>query len=239
MAKAPRPGHVKTRLQGLLTAEEAAAVGAAFLSDTTSNLAAAARDAPIHPYVAYAPAGQEARFDGLLAPGTRLILADGITPPVPQAPGVDGFGRILLHATTALFALGYGAIALVSADSPTIPTAWLAQAAHRILAPGARAILGPADDGGYWLIALQSAEPTLYSRIAWSTDAVASATVDRAAELGLPLEQLGTWFDVDDRDSLARLLEYSDADAYAAPISTALLAQLAITERLTRAGAAK
>lgn len=77
MAKAPRPGHVKTRLQTVLTPDEAAQLGAAFLCDVTANLAEAARHAPLHSYVAYAPAGHEARFDGLLAPGTRMVLADG------------------------------------------------------------------------------------------------------------------------------------------------------------------
>ena len=235
MAKAPRPGHVKTRLQGLLTADEAAAMGAAFLTDTTANLAAAARIAPIHPYVAYAPAGQEARFAGLLAPGTQLILADGVTPPISAAPGVDGFGRILLHAFTGLFALGYGAVALLSADSPTIPTAWLADAAHRILAPGARAVLGPAEDGGYWLIALQTPEPRLFARIGWSTDTVAATTIARAAEIPLPIEALGTWFDVDDRDSLARLLDPPGAAPFAAPATMALFSQFRLRHRLNPA----
>ena len=240
MAKAPRPGHVKTRLQGLLTADEAAALGAAFLTDTTTNLAAAARIAPIHPYVAYAPAGQEARFDGLLAPGTRLILADGVTAPPPDSPGVEGFGRILLHAVTGLFALGYGAVALLSADSPTIPTAWLVHAAQRILAPGARTVLGPAEDGGYWLIALQTPAPMLFARIAWSSDTVAAATIARAAEIPLPLETLGTWFDVDDRDSLARLMDPYAAEPYAAepfaaPATMALIGQFGLNDRLSAA----
>ncbi|MBC7799630.1 MAG: DUF2064 domain-containing protein, partial [Gemmatimonadaceae bacterium] len=75
MAKAPRPGQVKTRLQTVLEPEEAAALSAAFLRDVTANIQAAAAAAPIHGFVAYAPAGQEARFDGLLAPGTGLVLA--------------------------------------------------------------------------------------------------------------------------------------------------------------------
>ena len=77
MAKAPQPGRVKTRLHGLLTAGEAAQMGAAFLGDATANVQAAGCIAPVHGYVAYAPAGEEARFNGLLAPGTRLVLADG------------------------------------------------------------------------------------------------------------------------------------------------------------------
>ena len=229
MAKAPRPGHVKTRLQAVVTPEEAALLGAAFLRDVTGNLRAATAHAPIHPYVAYAPAGQEARFDGLLAPGTRLILADGAG---GDAEGVEGLGRSLLHATRALLARGYGAACLLNADSPTLPTAWLVDAAHRLLQPGRRAVLGPADDGGYWLVGTQAAEPALYARIPWSTDAVAAMTQARAAEAGVPLDILGTWYDVDDRDGLHRLLVELDGSATSAGHPYAALATAACVEVL-------
>ncbi len=99
MAKAPRPNHVKTRLVPPLTPHEAASLNACFLRDITENICAAARAAPIAGFVAYAPAGGEALFDGMLAPGTDLVLADGS---LDVPPGVDGFGRSLLHAATAL-----------------------------------------------------------------------------------------------------------------------------------------
>ena len=235
MAKAPRPGHVKTRLQAVVTSDEAAQLGAAFLQDVTGNLRAAAGLAPIHPYVAYAPAGQEARFDGLLAPGTGLVLADGAG---GDAEGVEGLGRSLLHATRALLARGYGAACLLNADSPTLPTAWLADAAHRLLQPGRRAVLGPADDGGYWLVGTQAEEPALYVRIPWSTDAVAATTQLRAAEAGIPLDVLGTWYDVDDRNGLHRLLGDLDGAAksaghpYAAPATAACLEMLDLRARM-------
>lgn len=235
MAKAPRPGRVKTRLQGLLTAEEAAQMGAAFLCDVTANVQAAGCIAPVHGYVAYAPAGEEAHFDGLLAPGVRLILADGAG---GAAPGVEGFGRSLLHATRTLLEAGYGAACVLSADSPTLPTAWLARAAERLLAPGRRAVLGPADDGGYWLLGLQAPESGMFARIAWSTASVAAATVERAGEIGLPLERLGTWFDIDDRDGLQRLVQDINGPAvgaeepFAAPATACCVAGLGLADRL-------
>lgn len=238
MAKAPRPGQVKTRLQGLLTAGEAAQMGAAFLSDVTANVQAAGRIAPIHGYVAYAPGGQEAHFDGLLAPGTRLTLADGAG---GAATGVEGFGRSLLHAMRTLLGLGYGAACVLNADSPTLPTAWLARAAERLLVPGCRAVLGPADDGGYWLLGLQTPESEMFARIPWSTERVAAATAERAGEIKLPLEQLGTWFDIDDRDGLHRLVREiagpaQGADApFAAPSTARCVAGLGLADRL-RAG---
>ncbi|GAC1337605.1 MAG: TIGR04282 family arsenosugar biosynthesis glycosyltransferase [Acetobacteraceae bacterium] len=235
MAKAPRPGHVKTRLHSVLEPHEAARLGAAFLRDITENLHEAARRAPIAPFVAYAPLGEEGRFDGLLAAGTALVLADGSG---GDADGVEGFGRVLLHATRSLLDMGYGAACVLNADSPTLPTALLAEAATRLLAPGSRAVLGPADDGGYWLLGLQTAEPRLYARIGWSTDRAATETASRAREAGLPLDLLATWYDVDDRAALERLAaELGDATTgplapYRAAATARCLAELRIADRL-------
>jgi rSAM/selenodomain-associated transferase 1 len=241
MAKAPRPGHVKTRLQAVLTPDEAARLGGAFLRDVTGNLRAAAAHAPIHAFVAYAPAGEEARFDGLLAAGTGLVLADGTG---GDADGVEGFGRCLLHAARTLLARGYGAACVLNADSPTLPTALLADAATRLLRPGRRAVLGPAEDGGYWLLGMQAVEAGLFARIAWSTDGVADATRQRAAEAGLPMDVLGAWYDVDDQAGLQRLLdELGSASAtqpyhaaatqpYHAPATAACVDALALRARL-------
>ena len=80
MAKAPQPGLCKTRLSPPLSAADCAVLSAAFLRDVTENIALAARGAPIQGYVAYAPAGLERLFDGHLAAGTRLLLADGSRP---------------------------------------------------------------------------------------------------------------------------------------------------------------
>ena len=182
MAKAPRPGLAKTRLCPPLHPAQAAELSAAFLLDTTENIALAARHAPIHGCIAYAPAGTEAWFAGHVADGTGLVLADG-SPPMP--PDVQGFGRCLLHAAQALLGSGFGAACLVNSDSPTLPTALLARAANALLAPGERVVLGPADDGGYYLLGMKQPYAHLFADIAWSTSEVAAATRERATSLGL------------------------------------------------------
>jgi len=235
MAKAPRPGQVKTRLQTVLDAPEAAAISAAFLHDVTANIQAAAKEASIHGFVAYAPLGEEARFDGLLAPGTQLILADGTG---GEAEDVDGFGRCLLHAIRSLLARGYGAACVLNADSPTLPTTLLVQAARTLLTPGSRGVLGPAEDGGYWLLGMQTPRHELFARIAWSTDAVAAATLRRAQDIGLPLPELDTWFDVDDRPSLERLVrelaapQTGPGQPFPALATAACVAALGLPDRL-------
>ena len=133
MAKAPRPGLSKTRLCPPLRPDQAAALSAAFLRDISENIALAARETPITGYIAYAPEGTEALFDGHLARGTGRLLADG-SPLMP--PDVQGFGRCLLHAIMAMLARGHGSAVVLNSDSPTLPTALLVRAADALAAPG-------------------------------------------------------------------------------------------------------
>ena len=227
MAKAPRPGHVKTRLQGVLRPEEAAALGTAFLRDTADNLHAAALLAPIDPVVAYAPAGQESRFDGLLPAGTALLLADGSG---GDAEGVEGFGRVLLETMRGLFARGYGAACVLAADSPTLPTAEIVMAARTLLDGSGEAVLGAVEDGGYYLLGLREPRPEPFAGIRWSTDLAAQDTRERLAGAGLGIVELARWFDVDDPAALSRLL--SDRSGYAAPHTQAALLPMRLDERL-------
>ncbi len=97
-----------------------------------------------------------------------------------------------------LFATGFGAACLVNSDSPTLPTALLIQAARALLAPGERVVLGPAEDGGYYLLGMKQPHAHLFADIAWSTSSVAAATHARAVALGLDVVTLPAWYDVDD-----------------------------------------
>lgn len=223
MAKAPVAGRAKTRLVPPLDTAQAARLAAAFIADTTANIRAAGLAA----YAAYAPAGDEAVLAAACAPGTRLLLADGSG---GEAAGVAGLGRALLHATRGLLTRGHGSVCLLSADSPTVPTRFLAEAARLLAAPAQRAVLGAAEDGGYWLLGMRTAHVRLFADIAWSTEAVAEATRERAREIGLDLVELPVWYDVDDRASLARLrreLMAPPPEAFAAPATRAALDELA------------
>jgi len=228
MAKAPRPNYAKTRLVPPLTPEQAAALSACFLRDITENIREARRTVSLAGYVAYAPHGSEVLFDGMLAPGTTLLLADGN---IPVPAGVIGFGRSLFHAAAALIGKGFGAVCLVNSDSPTLPTAYLHHAVAALARPGDRMVLGVSDDGGYYLIGLKAPHAMLFQDIAWSTDEVSAQTLARAAALGLEVTALPMWFDVDDAASLARLIaELSDSPGdgpapYAAPATRQWLAQ--------------
>jgi uncharacterized protein len=223
MTKAPQAGQSKTRLSPPLTLQQAAALSAAFLRDATENIRLAAQTASIAGYVAYAPDGAAHLFDGHLAVGTGLVLADGTA--VDHA-GITGLGRSLLQAATALLASGHEAVCLLNADSPNLPTQFLLDAAEALKAPGDRMVLGAADDGGYYLIGLKRPHASLFRDIAWSSEQVSRQTLERAAEAGLETVLLPKWFDVDDLGSLHRLADSltGAGDApYAAPAVRAWL----------------
>ncbi len=236
MAKAPQPGRVKTRLCPPLSPEQAASMGASFLRDVTGNLAAAAEAVPIDAFVAYAPANSMSRFDGMLHPDTRLVLADGEG---DMPAGVERMGRCLLQATARLLDMGYAAACVLNADSPTLPTSLLVRLATELLAPGGHGVLGPAEDGGYYALGTRALVPALFADIDWSTDRVAAQTRERAADVGMTLIELPAWYDVDDRESLLRLLDElaapRDSEAgtpYAAPATAACIERLGLSQQI-------
>ena len=130
-------------------------------------------------------------FEGLL-PGSFALL--------PQRG--DGFGERLLATAEDVLACGYGSVCLIDSDSPTVPRAAYEQAVSELARPGDRVVLGPAADGGYYLIGLKQPHATVFERIHWSTDTVAADTRERVREAGLELIELPLWYDVDDGPTL-------------------------------------
>lgn len=234
MAKAPDATRVKTRLSPLLRPDEARALSQCFLRDMTQMLVSAGRAAPIDGYIAFAPAGSEASFAPIVAPGTGTVLADGA---IDAPAGVVGFGRCLLQAAQALFARGYGAVGLLNSDSPTLPAKLIVEAARLLTAPGERAVLGPATDGGYYLLALKAPHAELFAHIDWSTARVAAQTRAAAQRLGLEMAEIAPWYDVDDPASLAQLVRDCQVNGGAAPSTAAWLERNDIAARFAQVGA--
>jgi rSAM/selenodomain-associated transferase 1 len=227
MAKAPRPGKVKTRLSPPLTLDQTAALNIQFLRDTTANLASIPRSAGL---ISYTPVGDESLFAGLL-PDTFAL--------VPQRG--DTFGERLLAAANDILAIGYGAVCLIDSDSPTVPTAAYAQAVEALAQPGDRIVLGPSDDGGYYLIGLKHPHPEPFRNITWSTPSVLAETLQQCREATLEVITLPTWYDVDDAQTLAilqaELLEsrrphFATLDGYPAPNTRQLLQSMQAVQPL-------
>jgi uncharacterized protein len=190
MAKAPRPGAVKTRLCPPLDAAEAAALYRCFLLDKIAAVRALANTQPV---VAYTPDEACAEF-AALAPDMTLV---------PQR-GPD-LGARLSATLAGLLAAGHvGAIA-VDSDTPTLPREFLQQAVDSLIEAGPDVVLGPTEDGGYYLIGVRAVHRALFDAIPWSTSAVLEVTLRRAAAAGLRTVCLSPWFDVDTPDDLRRL----------------------------------
>jgi rSAM/selenodomain-associated transferase 1 len=194
MAKAPRPGKVKTRLSPPLTPEQASALNICFIKDTAENIHQVTQATPSDGVVAYTPVGDEAAFDGLLPPGFQLLPQRG-----------DGFGERLLYVCEDLFSHGFSAVCLIDSDSPTMPRQALLQAVESLARAGDRMVLGGSDDGGYYLIGIKRLHRRLFEQIDWSTGRVFAQTLERAREIALEIEILPTWYDVDDAATLERL----------------------------------
>ncbi len=190
MAKASHPGRTKTRLVPPLSFDEAAAFNTVFLKDIAANLAAAGVVTPIASYMAYGPPGSAPFFQQNL-PEAGLIEV-----------WFPNFGDCLFATIAELLARGHGSAVVLNSDSPTLPTALLIETAQVLAQPGDRAVLGPADDGGYYLLGLKQAHRRMFDEIDWSTERVAGQTLARAREIGLPVHVLPTWYDVDDAAAL-------------------------------------
>lgn len=178
--KAPRPGFVKTRLaQGVGPAESAR-----IYERLATHLLRGLSPLPqVELHHAPADAGKEVR-PWLLRPEWRAL---------PQAEGE--LGHRLEAAFRQGFASGAAKLAVIGSDCPWV-TPEDVEEAWRLL-EGNDLVLGPAEDGGYWLIALKAPHPGLFDGIAWSTGEVLTQTMAKATELKLKCQLLRVLSDVD------------------------------------------
>jgi rSAM/selenodomain-associated transferase 1 len=195
MTKAPRAGQVKTRLVPPLTPDEAAELNICFLRDTAAAISQACGE-NARGIAVYTPVGAEAEYIHILPRGFQLVPQRG-----------EGFGERLALAVEDLFQIGFASVCLIDSDSPTIPAKSYADAARILSMPGECVVLGPSDDGGYYLIGLNKMQRRLFEKIHWSTERVLAQTRQRAAELDLGVRLLPPGYDVDDRATLRRLCD--------------------------------
>lgn len=186
--KPARPGRVKTRLHAVLTPQQAAELHQAMLDDLVPRLA-------------------RGEFD------LRIAWALRTSEPLPR-PDVEGFrqrGEDLgerLYRGLGRVAVHYPLVAGVGSDHPELESADVEEAFRR-LEEGADVALGPAEDGGYYLIALRRealSEP-VFSGIRWGSDEVLAATRARCEALGLEISLLPRGRDVDRPEDLERLAQ--------------------------------
>ena len=194
MTKAPRAGRVKTRLTPPLTPEEAAALNICFLRDTAAAISMVREGG--RGIGCYTPIGAESAYCDVLPPDFQLIPQRG-----------ESFGERLISAAEDLFSVGFTSVCLINSDSPTVPSRVFSEAINALVVPNDTIVLGPSEDGGYYLIGLKRAYRRMFEEIEWSSERVFDQTMARAAELKLQVHLLPSWYDVDDRASLKRLCD--------------------------------
>ena len=182
-AKWPQPGRVKTRLAATTSDAWAADVAAAFLQDLTERLSVV----PARRVLAFAPADAEGLFAAVV--GDRFTL-------VPQADG--DLGRRLSSFVGQQLAAGAGSVVVLGSDSPTLPVAHVEQAFAEL--ERADVVLGPATDGGYYLVGCARRVPPIFEGVSWGGPTVLAETVARLADPSWRLAVLPPWYDVDGLD---------------------------------------
>lgn len=190
-ARAPVAGRAKTRLFSVLSPQDAADLHAAFVTDVVARHQAPGRlaelwqaDASPHPLWAELAAAH---------PALTFAVQRG-----------EDLGARMAHALAAgLAADPEAAVVLIGADSPTLPPA-VVDAAFAALRTHA-VVLGPALDGGYYLVGVRGAVPDLFAGPRWGSASVLSDTLDRAAALRLQPALTEFWYDVDRPADLAWL----------------------------------
>ena len=177
--RAPKPGQVKTRLAKTVGGVTAAEIYQRLMDQLFKNLKPL-RDVELR----FTPDLAKDEFGRWLRPGWELA---------PQGPG--DLGTRLARAFQECFAQGSQAVVVIGSDCPAvvpddIESAWRSLATNDV-------VLGPARDGGYWLIGLRAPRPCLFETIPWSTSEVLETTLRRASDARLAVQLLRTLQDID------------------------------------------
>jgi uncharacterized protein len=191
VGKAPEPGTVKTRLSPPLDPQRAALLHGAFLRDALLR-ALTIRGASVS--LVHPRGSDQHVLASLLPDGVACIEETG-----------SNLGHTMDEAFRSLFARGAAVAVLTGADLPTLPASRIDEAFVALEQGTCDVVLGPAEDGGYYLIGLRAPQPILFERVDWSTDRTLAQTLDRAREAELRVSLLAPWYDVDCPDDLERL----------------------------------
>jgi len=187
-AKYWEPGRVKTRLAASIGDQAASRLYHRFVLTLLRRFAHVGQ----RRVLAYAPAERGAEFAAWAPAGWQLA---------PQAGGDLG-QRIQAYFAGALRD-GATRVVLVGSDTPNLPVEYVDEAFQRL--SQVPVVLGPADDGGYYLVGAAGCVPPIFAGIPWSSPQVWPQTVARLRDAGCPYGVLPPWYDVDDLASLRRM----------------------------------
>lgn len=185
--KFPTPGKVKTRLASTVGAEKAAAVYRAMAEDCIREMLTLRPDVDVT--ISYDPPHALGDMRTWLGPACRYE---------PQLGG--DLGSRMLYAFQAARRRGAARVVVIGTDCPDLRAGYVLKAFD--LLAGNDLVLGPAVDGGYYLIGVRKPEPKMFEGIPWSTDAVMARTREAAHAAGLSWTEMEFLRDVDTEDDL-------------------------------------
>jgi rSAM/selenodomain-associated transferase 1 len=188
MAKAPRPGRVKTRLARSLSVDAVTELYRCLLDDTI----ALARSLPGVDLAIMCPAPDVEELSQLAGSGTSVVAQQG-----------DGLAAGLTSVFARFAASAGQRVVAFNSDSPHLPTTIL-ESAFEILVTN-DAVVGPTHDGGYYLVGAKAAHPALFHGDGMGTNSALDALLAGARRLHLSVAFTDPFYDIDLEDDLTRL----------------------------------
>ena len=204
-AKPPHPGRTKTRLAARVGERQASALARAFFDDTWSRVTSVPWLRPV------------------LASTEEDLTAFGLDAAEVWLQGQGDLGQRMERVLSRALDTAPWVIAL-GADSPSMPLSALEAARAALLTHDA--VLGPADDGGYYLLGLRRLPTNLLAQLPWSSPNTLQATHERLIARGLTVALIDRGFDVDEVEDLERLRRLLEVDPSLAPRTFAVLNSL-------------
>ncbi|NOS99205.1 MAG: glycosyltransferase [Phycisphaerales bacterium] len=190
-ARYPAPGQVKTGLCPPLTPDQAAAIQRSCIRLVCER---AFRVWPVRPTLVITPNDSEEAFRAIVGPYIRLLLQ-----------GEGNLGDRLARVVQDAFQSGDEEVLVIGSDSPTIPAGRFDDA--RTALQKSDVVLGPCDDGGFYLLGLKRTHVDLFKRVPWGTDGACSGLKDQAIACDLKVAAMDPWYDIDRPDDLARAVQ--------------------------------
>jgi uncharacterized protein len=187
----PEPGKVKTRLAGVYGDPFAAELYGCFVDDLLEALERGSYWLEIM----FTPPGRKREIRQRF--GSRFSYA-------PQEG--EGLGKRMENAFHSCFANGFATALLIGSDFPDL-SAEVVEQAFQALEDGHDVALGPAFDGGYYLIGFRSAvfDPAVFREMPWGENTVCEKTLDRLRDRGYRIHLAPAWHDIDTAEDLAAL----------------------------------
>ncbi len=217
-AKTPVAGAVKTRLAGVLGPEGAQRLYTAFVRDIAASLATLNQSGE-----------PEVRIRWYVTPDPEPLRVLTGAEDLFKQTGTSLGGR-MRAAFEAATNDGYESVVIIGTDTPTLSTDTIRQAFELLTVRG-QAVLGPAADGGYYLLGLRGVDPGFLASVAYSRSDVASRTVAHLTTAGHSVGYLPELFDVDRPEDLARLQALLEVNPSLAPCTAQFLRHSFAPER--------